>query len=72
MALLEIGRICFKRSGKNAGEKVIIVGFEGKQPVIEGIKAKRKKCNPRHLFPTVEKKEISNPSKEEIIKILKE
>lgn len=73
MALLEIGRICIKRAGKNSGEKVIIVGFEKNLPIVEGLHSKRKKCNPKHLFPTVKKAELKeNPPREEVIKFLKE
>ena len=73
MVLIEIGRICIKRAGRNAGEKIIIVDVDEKgNPVIEGIAVKRKKCNARHLFPTTVKAELKNASREEIVKILKQ
>ena len=74
MGLIEIGRVCIKRAGRNAGEKVIVVDIDEKgNPTIEGIAVKRKKCNARHLFPTALKVELKkSASREEIIKILKQ
>ncbi|HIH21265.1 MAG: 50S ribosomal protein L14e [Candidatus Diapherotrites archaeon] len=74
MALIEIGRVCVKRAGKNAGEKVIVVDFGEKgMPIIEGERVKRKKCNPSHLFPTAFKAELKKgAAREEVIKALKE
>ena len=74
MGLIEIGRVCIKRAGKNAGKKVVIVAIDEKgNPTVEGITAKRAKCNARHLFPTAVKAELKkNASREEVIRILKE
>ncbi|MDO8646967.1 MAG: 50S ribosomal protein L14e [Candidatus Diapherotrites archaeon] len=73
MALIEEGRICVLRTGRNAGQKVIVIQVDAKgQPTIEGITVKKKKCNARHLFPTASKVELRNASREEITKALKE
>lgn len=46
------GMVCIKTRGRNAGKKVTIVGKEKDGFVlIEGKGIKKKRCNPRHLFP---------------------
>jgi len=56
MAGIEKGSVCIKTRGRNAGKKVIVVGTEKDGfVIIEGKKMKKKRCNPRHLFPTGEK-----------------
>lgn len=53
MAGIEIGSVCIKTRGRNAGKKVTVVGMEKDGFVlVEGKKIKKKRCNPRHLFPT--------------------
>lgn len=74
MGLIEVGRVCVLRAGRNAGQKVIVVDVDSKgNATVEGMQVKRKKINARHLFPTAIKEDIKkNAPKEEIIKILKE
>lgn len=56
MAGIETGSVCIKTRGRRAGKRVVIVGIEKDGFVlIEGDKMKKKRCNPRHLFPTGEK-----------------
>jgi large subunit ribosomal protein L14e len=67
---MEIGRVCIKTKGRNAGRKVVVIGEvkEGKV-LIDGEKVKRKECNVLHLFPTKEKLELKKDANhEEIIK----
>ncbi|MDO8624534.1 MAG: 50S ribosomal protein L14e [Candidatus Diapherotrites archaeon] len=59
MAGIEVGMVCVKVAGKNAGQKVVVVdkdqdGFV----IVEGIRVKRKRCNVTHLFVTPKKIEI--------------
>jgi len=66
MAAIEIGRVCYKTTGRNAVKKVVVTEM-GKDSTVtimgEGIK--KQKCNIRHLFPT--KKTIETKGKEEDI-----
>ncbi len=71
--MIEVGQVCFKTRGRTQGDKVVVVetGKDG-MVVVEGLHTKRKPCNPRHLFPTNQKIEISKEAKrEEILKLLK-
>ncbi|HLD58464.1 MAG TPA: 50S ribosomal protein L14e [archaeon] len=71
---IEIGTVCIKTKGREAGKKVVVVDFDGKSQfaVIDGPKIKRRKCNLRHLFPTKEKIEITKSSdKSKIVELLK-
>lgn len=71
MGLIEVGRVCVKRKGKEAGRKVVVVELKEGFAVIEGIGVKRKKCNVMHLFPTEKKVELKKgASREEIAKAL--
>ncbi len=67
---MEIGQVCIKTRGREAGRKVVIVGDEKEgKVIIDGKKVKRKECNVNHLFPLKEKIKIGKDAKhEEIIK----
>ncbi|MBS3062103.1 MAG: 50S ribosomal protein L14e [Candidatus Diapherotrites archaeon] len=73
MAGIEVGRICIKTTGRNAGKRVVVVDIEKDGFVtIEGVEVKRKRCNPSHLFVTPEKAELKKGAKrEEIVSALK-
>lgn len=72
MAIIEVGRVCIKKQGREAAKKVVVVAVEKGYAVVEGINVKRRKCNARHLFPTAEKLGIkANAESAEIIKLLK-
>ena len=74
MAGIEIGTICVKTKGREAGRKAAIVDFDGKSKfaLIDGPKVKRRKCNLSHLFPTGKKISIKkNASHDEVVKHMK-
>ena len=77
MPAIEIGRICVKKLGREAGKKCIIVDVIDKNYVlITGPKAiskiKRRRANIDHIKPTNEKIEIKRgASDEEITDALK-
>ena len=77
MPAIEIGRICVKTFGREAGKKCIIVDVIDKNFVlITGPKSvskiKRRKANVSHIEPTTEKIEISRgATDEEIAEALK-
>ncbi len=71
---MEIGQVCIKTKGREAGRKVVILSKvkEGKV-LIDGAKVKRKNCNVMHLFPLKEKISVSADTKhEDLVKILGE
>ncbi len=70
MAAIEVGRVCYKTTGRNATKKVVILETgNGNTVTIIGKGLKKQKCNIRHLFPTREKIDTSG-KEEEIIKRL--
>jgi len=74
---IEVGRICVKTLGREAGKKCVIVDIVDKNFVlITGPKAitgiKRRRANINHLLPTKEKIEMKKgATDEEIIEALK-
>ncbi|MBI2597711.1 MAG: 50S ribosomal protein L14e [Candidatus Diapherotrites archaeon] len=69
----EIGRVCIKTAGRQAGKKAVVVKlFDNNFAIIDGKNLKRKKCNLNHLFPTEQKFDIKEDEKHEVIvKMLK-
>jgi large subunit ribosomal protein L14e len=74
---IEVGRICVKLSGREAGKKCVIVDVVDKNFVlITGPKAvsgiKRRRANISHIEPTSEKIEMKRgATDEEIVEVLK-
>ena len=77
MTAIEVGRICIKTYGREAGKKCVIVDVIDKNFVLitgpKGVnKVKRRKANVNHIEPTQEKIEIKRgAADEEIIETLK-
>mgnify|MGYP001612534226 CR=1 FL=1 len=74
MGAIEVGRVCIKTTGREAGQKAVVVKVIDKNFVlIDGKRVKRRKCNVLHLFPTTEEKlKIKeNEPHEEIVKMFK-
>ncbi|HLC36014.1 MAG TPA: 50S ribosomal protein L14e [archaeon] len=70
--MIDVGRVCIKKKGREAGMKAVIVELKEGFAVVDGPSIKRKKCNVRHLFPTPEKFSIkSGASHEEVLKHFK-
>ena len=69
---MEIGQICIKTRGREAGRKAVVLSAEKNGRVlIDGTKIKRKECNILHLFPLKEKIKVGKDAKhEEIVKAL--
>lgn len=69
----EIGRIVYKKKGREAGRKAVIVDLKQGHPVIEGKHVRRRVCNSTHLYYTKETAKISkNAGREEVLKALGE
>ncbi|MFH1544517.1 MAG: 50S ribosomal protein L14e [archaeon] len=72
MDVIETGRICIKKKGREAGKKCVVIGTEKNFATVMGERVKKRKCNIVHLFPTEKKIEIKKGMKEEkIIDLLK-
>lgn len=77
MTAIEIGRICVKTYGREAGKKCVIVDVVDKNFVlVTGPKSvnklKRRKANVNHIEPTQDKIEIKRgATDEEIVEALK-
>ncbi|HDM22502.1 MAG: 50S ribosomal protein L14e [Methanomicrobia archaeon] len=69
--MIEIGRVCTKIAGREAGNKCIIVDVIDKNyVVVSGPKVKRRRCNIKHLEFHPEVKKIDKDISDEQIKRL--
>ena len=72
MGAIEVGRVCIKTKGREAGKKAVVVDIEKGFAIIDGDGIRRRKCNPRHLFPTGQKIDVPKGAKhEDILKLIK-
>ena len=71
--MIEIGRLCVKTAGRDAGLKCIVVDIlEDKFVLIDG-ETRRRKCNILHLEPLKDVIKIKkNASHDDVSKVLKE
>ncbi|GAA5818282.1 MAG: 50S ribosomal protein L14e [Methanobrevibacter sp. CfCl-M3] len=61
MASIEIGRVCVKTAGREAGEKCVILDVVDKSFVeVVGTSVKNRRCNINHLEPTHKTLEVSD------------
>jgi large subunit ribosomal protein L14e len=73
MPSIEIGRVCIKTRGREAGKKAVVLEAKDNFIVIAGPKIRKRKCNPRHLIFTNQKVSVSKDAEQkEIAKLLKE
>jgi ribosomal protein L14E/L6E/L27E len=70
MALIEIGRVCIKKYGRDAGSRAIVTKVIDKNfvNIITAQRQKERRCNVKHLEFIGEKADIS--SNEQIAKAL--
>lgn len=60
MASIEVGRVCVKTAGREAGEKCAIVEIIDENYVeVVGESVKNRRCNINHLEPTAETIDVS-------------
>lgn len=53
MAAIEVGRVCIKKAGRDAGEEVVIVKVvDNNVVIVKNKKGKESRCSIRHLEPT--------------------
>jgi len=71
MPAIEVGRICVKIAGREAGEKCVIVEvINDKFVEVVGTAMKNRKCNIKHLEPVDQTIEIKSDDVETIKKEL--
>lgn len=71
MPAIEVGRICIKISGREAGENCVIVEIiDDKFVEVVGSVVKNRRCNIKHLEPTEQVIEIKSEDPEAIKKDL--
>ena len=56
--MMEIGRVCIKIAGRDAGKKCVIVDLLDNNFVLIDGETRRRKCNIAHLEPTKEKLDL--------------
>jgi large subunit ribosomal protein L14e len=67
--VMEIGRVCVKIAGHEAGKKCVIVDVIDRTYVlVAGPEIKRKRCNVAHLEPLPQKLDIAKDASDEDIK----
>jgi large subunit ribosomal protein L14e len=71
MPAIEVGRICVKIAGREAGEKCVIVEIiDDKFVEVIGSNVKNRRCNIKHLEPVEQVIEIKSEDPAEIQKEL--
>ncbi len=70
MALIEEGRVCVKKLGRDAGSKAVVTKvLDGSfVKIISSVRPKERKCNVQHLEFLSEK--VSLEDKEQVAKVL--
>jgi large subunit ribosomal protein L14e len=67
--VMEIGRVCVRIAGHEAGKKCVIVDVIDRTYVlVAGPEIKRKRCNIAHLEPLSQKLDIAKDASDEDIK----
>ena len=67
--VIEVGRVCVKIAGHEAGKKCVIVDVVDRNYVlVAGPEVKRKRCNIAHLEPLPQKLDIAKGASDEDIK----
>jgi large subunit ribosomal protein L14e len=67
--VMELGRVCVKLAGHEAGKRCAIVEvLDGTFVVVAGPGVKRRRCNVSHLEPTDKKLDIPKGASDEEVK----
>ena len=70
--MIEIGRLCFKIAGRDAGKKCVIVDILDDNAVLIDGETRRKRCNIKHIEPLDQKVDIKKgASHQEVVSVLK-
>jgi len=69
--MIEVGRVCVKIAGRDAGKKAVVIDILDSNYVMIDGEVRRRKCNIEHLEPTKDVVKISkNAPTEEVCKVL--
>ncbi len=70
MALIEVGRVCVKKLGRDAGKRAVITKLVNANfvSVVTSVRLKERRCNVRHLEFLSEKIDPNN--KEQLSRVL--
>lgn len=67
--VMEVGRVCVKLAGHEAGKRCVIVDvLDSVYVVVSGPGVKRRRCNIAHLEPLEQKVEIAKGAPDEEVK----
>jgi large subunit ribosomal protein L14e len=67
--VMEVGRVCVKLAGHEAGKRCVIVDvLDNNYVVVSGVGVKRRRCNIAHLEPTDKKLDIPKGASDEEVK----
>lgn len=70
--MIEVGRLCVKTAGRDAGKKCVIVDVLDANTVLIDGETRRRKCNIMHLLPLRETVEVQKgASHEQVAEVLK-
>ena len=71
--MLQIGRVCVKTAGRDAGQMAVIVDVVDHKTILVDGQVRRRKCNIAHVEPTSKTVEIKKgASHQEVIAALKQ
>jgi large subunit ribosomal protein L14e len=72
MKAIDVGSVCIKTTGREAGEKAVVLEILGPTMVtIIGPKVRKRKCNILHLLPTGKKIEVNSKiTQKEVAKMI--
>ncbi len=68
MALFEVGRMCVKLAGRDAGRKCVVVEQLDETYVLVDGATRRKKVNIKHLEPLTETIELNSGASHDVVK----
>ncbi|WP_421078346.1 50S ribosomal protein L14e [Methanothermococcus sp. Ax23] len=69
MSAIEVGRVCIKTLGREAGKTCVVVDILDKNFVVVDGNVKRRRCNIKHIEPTDKKVEIEKGASTEEVKL---
>ncbi len=68
MSLFEIGRVCLKIAGRDAGRKCVVVESAGEGYVVVDGSTRRKKVNVKHLEPLSQMLDLKGKASHDVVK----
>ena len=69
MSAIEVGRVCVKTLGREAGKTCVIVDIVDKNFVLIDGNVKRRRCNIKHIEPTDKKIDIEKGASTEEVRL---